>query len=143
MQKILAFLLSICFMAMTGCESVGENTQRGAVGGGLIGAAAGGVIGHQSGETGEGAAIGSAVGALGGALIGRRIDRKQSAVNSDHVSINSIIEMSQAGTADALIIDRIKDTNSKYPLTAEVIEYLRENGVSDRVINHMLDTAQE
>jgi uncharacterized protein YcfJ len=62
------FLLGNC------AQPTGPNTQRGAVTGGLLGAAAGGVIGHQSGRGLEGAAIGGAVGAGAGAVHGNARD---------------------------------------------------------------------
>jgi hypothetical protein len=66
-----AFTLSNC------AEPTGPNTQRGAVTGGLLGAAAGGIIGHQSGRGLEGAAIGGATGAGAGALYGNAQDQEQ------------------------------------------------------------------
>jgi outer membrane lipoprotein SlyB len=51
--------------------------QRGAVIGGLGGAAVGGIIGNQSGRGLEGALIGGAVGAAGGAAIGNSKDRQR------------------------------------------------------------------
>jgi uncharacterized protein YcfJ len=73
-----AYLITVsalCAFALSNCaQPTGPNTQRGAVTGGLLGAAAGGVIGHQSGRTLEGAAIGGAVGAGAGALHGNARD---------------------------------------------------------------------
>ena len=44
---------ALCFVAMLamvalGCESTGENTKKGVIGGALVGSLAGGIIGHQS-----------------------------------------------------------------------------------------------
>lgn len=55
----------------------GPNTQRGALGGGLLGAVAGGIIGHQSGNALEGAAVGGALGAGAGAVYGNSQDQNQ------------------------------------------------------------------
>ncbi len=48
--------------------------EKGALGGGAIGAGLGAIIGHEVGSTGAGIAIGSALGALSGAAIGDQID---------------------------------------------------------------------
>ena len=73
-----AYLITVsalCAFALSNCaQPTGPNTQRGAVTGGLLGAAAGGVIGHQSGRALEGAAIGGAVGAGAGAVHGNARD---------------------------------------------------------------------
>lgn len=62
--------------ALSNCADMGPNTQRGAVTGGLIGAAAGGVIGHQSGRALEGAAIGAAAGGVAGGAYGNAKDQE-------------------------------------------------------------------
>ena len=79
MKKLNLIVVSgLCAFSLTNCaEPVGPNTQRGAVTGGLIGAAAGGIIGHQSGNALEGAAIGGAAGAGAGALYGNSQDAEQ------------------------------------------------------------------
>jgi uncharacterized protein YcfJ len=79
MKKAYLIIVSAsCALALSNCaEPTGPNTQRGAVTGGLIGAAAGGIIGHQSGRGLEGAAIGGALGAGAGALHGNATDQEQ------------------------------------------------------------------
>lgn len=79
MKKLNLIVISgLCAFALTNCaEPTGPNTQRGALTGGLLGAAAGGIIGHQSGRALEGAAIGGAVGAGTGAVIGNNQDSEQ------------------------------------------------------------------
>lgn len=81
MKKLNLIVISVlCAFALSNCaEPNGPNTQRGAVTGGLIGAAAGGIIGHQSGRGLEGAAIGGAVGAGTGAVYGNAQDQEQRA----------------------------------------------------------------
>jgi uncharacterized protein YcfJ len=61
--------------SMTSCAD-GPNARRGAVIGGLGGAAVGGIIGNQSGHALEGAAIGAGAGALAGNMIGDSRDRR-------------------------------------------------------------------
>lgn len=79
MKKLsLTIVCGLCAFSLSNCaEPTGPNTQRGAVVGGLLGAAAGGVIGHQSGRGLEGAAIGGAAGAGAGALYGNAQDQEQ------------------------------------------------------------------
>ena len=74
----LTIVSGLCAFALTNCaEPTGPNTQRGAVTGALIGAAAGGIIGNQSGRALEGAAIGAAAGGGAGALYGNQQDAEQ------------------------------------------------------------------
>jgi uncharacterized protein YcfJ len=74
-HSILLLVVATSALILSNCaQPVGPNTQRGAVTGGLIGAAAGGVIGHQSGRALEGAAIGGALGAGAGAVHGNARD---------------------------------------------------------------------
>jgi outer membrane lipoprotein SlyB len=74
MKHTLLSLLAI--VSFSSCAT-GPNAQRGAVIGGLGGAAVGGIIGSQSGRGLEGAAIGGAIGAIGGNAIGNSQDRRQ------------------------------------------------------------------
>lgn len=141
-SKSLVFFLAVLIIS-AGCESMGPKTKTGAVAGGLIGATAGGIIGHQSGSGLEGAAIGAAVGAIGGGLIGSALDdrdRKAKAVNPDHITLVKIAEMGRQGVPDSVIISEIQRTRSKYDLNSEIISYLKENKVSDKVIDYMLST---
>lgn len=137
-EKGLFSLLLILVLFSTGCASMGEKTKTGAVIGGLVGAAAGGIIGHQDGRGVGGALIGGAVGAVGGGMIGNQMDKKALATNPEHITVIKIAEMAAEGIPDAVIISEIKRTKSVYNLTSEVITYLRENNVGDRVIDYML-----
>ena len=74
MKHTLLSLLTI--ISFSSCAT-GPNAQRGAVIGGLGGAAVGGIIGNQSGRGLEGALIGGALGAAGGNAIGNSKDRQQ------------------------------------------------------------------
>lgn len=141
------FLIIFLILALviTGCESMGPKTKTGAVAGGVLGAAAGGIIGYQTGHPLAGAGIGAAVGALGGALIGNAMDQKDKeamAVNPNHIPLTKIAEMASQGTPDDIIISEIDRTHSVYQLTAEIITYLKQHKVSDKVIDHMMATAK-
>jgi uncharacterized protein YcfJ len=146
MKTRMLWVLSLAVaLVIVGCESMGEKTKTGAVAGGLIGATAGGIIGHQSGHGLEGAGIGAAVGAISGVLIGNAMDqhdRAAVAVNPNHIPLTKIAEMGKQGTPDAVIIAEIDRTHSVYKLNSEIITYLKQNKVSDKVIDYMMSTAK-
>lgn len=138
--KVILFLFLAVVLICAGCETTGEKTTTGAVGGGLLGATVGGIIGHQSGHGLEGAAIGAATGAVAGGLIGNQMDKKAMAVNPNHIPLTKIAEMTSQGLPDAVIIDEIKRTKSVYDLNSELITYLKDNKASHRLIDYMLST---
>ena len=143
--KALWVLFLAVVLVIAGCESTGPKTKTGAVAGGLIGATAGGIIGHQSGHGLEGAGIGAAVGAISGALLGSSMDQKDKqamAVNPNHITLTKIAEMASQGTPNAVIIAEIDRTHSVYNLNSEIIAYLKQNKVSDKVIDYMMATGK-
>lgn len=72
-----AMLLAVSGLALNSGGAVhAQNTQRGAVLGGLGGAIAGAVIGDHNNKAGAGAAIGGAIGAIGGAVVGNARDQE-------------------------------------------------------------------
>ena len=147
-KKLLSISMVIFFAvaaAMAGCESMGENTQRGAIGGGLVGSVIGGIVGHQSGHGIEGAAIGAGVGAITGGVIGDKIDTKEAkatATSGEKMGISDVITLCKAGLSDDAVIQKIRDSGSVYNLTVEEIELLRKEGVSSIVVNFMMDTTK-
>lgn len=130
----------ILLLFVVGCASMGEKATTGTVVGGIVGAAAGGIIGHQSGHGLEGAAIGGAVGAVSGGLVGNQMDKKALANNPNHITVIKVAEMAKQGVPDDVIISELQRTKSVYQLTSEVIAYLKDNKVGDKVINYMLTT---
>ncbi len=146
-RKIGMLFLCLSFVGVIlGCESNKTRVAEGAVIGGLLGGAAGGIIGHQSGHGGEGAGIGIAAGALTGALIGSQIEKHKTnpdyaaaspGANPNQMSLQQIIDLSKQGAHEDVIIDKIHLTGSKYVLSAQDIDYLKQQGVSPKVINAM------
>ena len=147
--KIFVFLLIATSLTLTGCDSMGANTKKGAGLGGLLGAVAGGVVGHQTGHGVEGALIGGAAGALGGGMIGKGIDDSKEtdqsqttatpqSSSSARVSILKVVEMTKSGIPAEAIIDELKTTGSTYVLDTDTVKYLQDNGVDYKVINYML-----
>lgn len=145
MKKILIF--SICFGLFTACQT---KTGTGALAGGALGAGAGALIGG-----GKGALIGGAVGAIGGGLIGASLDEQDRKIMEERsprtvqrmdrgepLTINDIIKLSQGGVSDDTIIRYIDETHTKYNLSQAQIERLRNGGVSQRVVNYMINTGR-
>jgi hypothetical protein len=56
------------------------------------------------------------------------------------LSLAEIISMTKAGLWDEDIIRRIDSTSTVFRLGADDVVRLRKEGVSDRVINYMMDT---
>jgi hypothetical protein len=128
-----------------GCES---STGTGALVGAGVGVGAGALIGG-----GGGALIGGAAGAVGGAFIGyllsqeeeeslqqtspqtvRRINKEQ------QLTLKDIENLSDAGISDSKIINIIDATGSVYHLSSADVASLKNAGVSERVIDYMLQT---
>ncbi len=146
-------------LVTTGCqtpEGQPDNTATGALAGGALGAITGAIIGHQSGRGGEGAAIGGAIGALTGGLIGHSIDQEQRArlrrqapdtlvriERGQPLGLADIKAMAQAGVSDEVIISQIRATGSTYRLSAADIIELHNAGVSSKVIDYMINTANQ
>ena len=70
-----------------GCAQL-NTTQKGALGGGMLGAGAGALIGRQSGHTAGGAAIGGALGALTGGVIGNQLQQGEERSAAQQAQLN-------------------------------------------------------
>jgi len=137
----------------TGCQNTKTRAGEGTVIGGVLGAAAGGIIGHQGHHAGEGLAIGAAAGAVTGAIVGSQIDKpaqsspaqaaatqstqSAQAVNPNQITIQQIVDLAKQGINENVIIDKIRLSNSKFSLTPDDVDYLKKQGVSQRVIDVM------
>lgn len=148
MKKLYSLLTVLVFgLAVLGCETNKTRVAEGAGIGGAVGALAGGIIGHQSGSGVGGALIGGAVGAGAGALIGAQIDKPGTKAAQDtqvtqntplaQLTMQQIVDLTKGGATGDDIIAKIKATNSKYSLTQDDINFLRNQGVSQRVIEAM------
>jgi hypothetical protein len=137
---------SLLFVVLAGgCAS---HADRGAAIGGVGGAGLGALIGEASGHTGEGALIGAAVGALTGAAVGDSIDQDQARRNAEiqarmgrqlsgAVATADVIQMTQAGLSEELIATHIAANGVQQRLQAADLIALKNQGVSDRIINTM------
>jgi hypothetical protein len=140
-----------------GCETPGgypDRTATGALTGGAIGAGTGAIIGGSSGHhAGEGALIGGAIGALTGGIIGNAMDQQQRerlAQQSpqtlqrfdqwQRLTPADVKALAKAGISDEVIISQIRNSHTVFYLnTSEIIE-LRDAGVSNKVIDFMINT---
>lgn len=149
---ILAVATSV--VVLTGCQYPNGDpnyTGTGALTGGAIGAASGAVIGGRN--AGAGALIGGAIGAIAGGIIGSGMDQEQRerlqaqapqtyvrVEQGQPLGLTDIKNMSRAGVSDEVIISQIKGTHSAYHLSSADIIDLHNSGVSDRVVDFMINT---
>jgi hypothetical protein len=128
-----------------GCSSL-SHTENGALAGGAIGAGTGALIGNMTGHAGGGALIGAGVGALSGGLIGHAVDDSErksvAAAQASHpLGMVDVVQMAQSHVSDDLIISDIRSSGSVFHLSAQDTIWLKQNGVSDRVVQEMMATA--
>ena len=134
--------LCLCLLtAVTGCSGM-NNTDRGMLAGGVLGAGAGTVIGGANGKPGAGALIGAGTGALLGGLVGNaedKAERRAEAIARANppLAIADVVRLAQQHISDDIIINQIRTTGSSYNLTPYEIQYLKTQGVSDRVVMEM------
>jgi hypothetical protein len=131
-----------------GCSSL-SNTENGALAGGAIGAGTGALIGHATGHTAGGALIGAGVGALSGGLIGNAVDKSEAKTKAaiaaqapaqGPLGLTDIVQMAQQHVSDDVIITQIRTTRSVFNLSGQDTIWLKNNGVSDPVLQEMLTT---
>lgn len=141
------------FMAASGsvgCSTM-NNTEKGAVAGGAIGSGVGLLAGAATGNPRTGAAVGGLLGGGVGALAGSEKDREDQqnrevqqaqAVASvqaqqQRMGLTDVIHMAQQGHDDTVIINQIRSTGSTFQLTGSDLDFLKNNGVSARVMAEM------
>lgn len=143
MKYIIAVILPIL------SASCATNFGTGIIGGATLGASMGSLSGA------PGAIIGSAAGLIAGGLFGVALDSQERKVmerssprtvermdRGDPITINDVIKLSQAGVSDDTIISYIVDSGSTYKLSNAQIRRMQDNGVSQRVINYMIDSGR-
>ncbi len=150
----LNFTAVVLGLALTGCETP-EGTPNRAGSGALIGAGSGAAIGALAGgrHAGGAAIIGGAIGAITGGLIGSSLDEQERARlraqapqtytridQGQPLQVADVTAMSKAGIKDELIISQIRNSHSVYHLSASEIIELRDAGVSQKVIEYMINT---
>jgi uncharacterized membrane protein len=142
-RKLLSALLFAPAVFLTGCAS---NTETGALAGAGVGALTGAVIGSAVRRPGVGAAIGAGAGALTGAAIGNAEDKREARDQAQVVAasaqaqmqgLTDIAQMARKNVPEDIIINQIRTSPVIYNLSAEQIDWLRQNSVSDAVIREV------
>lgn len=159
-------LVAPLIISFVGCaELPGDRKTQGAVIGGAAGAATGAAVGGKNRVLG--AIIGGVLGAGGGYVIAAKtdkIDKKEvdaateasrraeqspataeqarnsttADLNSDgFVTMDEVVALKQAGLSEDAMIQRLQVTDQVFELTADQQNYLRQQGISDRVLNEM------
>lgn len=136
---------------MAGCQNL-DQVQNGALLGSALGAGTGAIIGHQSGHRDKGALVGALSGGVLGAMYGKTKqaeEERDAAVRYAHhveetqkadaraVTNREVIAMTQKGLSDMLIMSTIQNRGGKFDTSPNAVIYLKENGVSDNVIQAM------
>ena len=92
-----------------------------------------------------GGAIGAGVGALSGGLIGNAVDKSEQKVQAaqaqSQMGLTDVVQMTQSHISDDIIINQIRTRGTVFQLSAQDTIWLKQNGVSDRVIAEMQATA--
>jgi len=156
-MKTNALILTLAGAAvlLTGCQNpdgTQNNTGSGALIGGVFGALTGAAIGGRN-HGGQDALIGAAAGALAGGLVGNSMDREQEARlkaqapqtyakvdQGQPLSLADVKALAKAGISEDVIISQIKSSRTVFHLSAADIIELRDTGVSDKVVNYMINT---
>ena len=151
---VVRFSLSIALVAATGCQGPyyqnGQHQNRNgmALFGGLAGAGIGTALSKGNSNTGENALLGAALGALTGAAVGNTVDEveaRNQAIFQQRLgrqlagatTIDDVISLSRAGLGNDVIRTHIARHGIARPLTAQDLIVLKQNEVSDAVINAM------
>jgi len=151
----LILAMAAAAVLVTGCytpEGTPDNTGTGALMGGAIGAISGAAIGGPR-HGGEGALIGAAAGVIAGGLIGHQMDQEQQVrlraqapqtyvrvEQGQPLGIADIKAMARAGVGDDVVISQIISSHTVFHLSAADIIDLHNSGVSDRVVDFMINT---
>lgn len=135
------------YLLLFSTSSCATNTGIGVMSGGGIGASVGGIL-----AGGGGALIGSAAGILAGGLVGAGLDEQDRKIISrssprtmdridrgEPLTLNDVIKLSQNGVSDDAIISYLSNTRAPYDLSQTQIRRLQSSGVSQRVIDCMID----
>ena len=166
---ITLLIASLALAPLAGCDSLpGDKKTQGAVIGGVGGAVAGGAIAKNNRLLGAliGGALGAGGGYLIGSQLDKsdpdkhrdeakraetrardnpataddaRRARTADINNDGYVTMDEVVAMSKAGLSDDEMITRLERTGQFFELNNEQEQYLRDQGVSRRVITTMRD----
>ena len=71
-----------------------------------------------------------------------RLDGAQPAKSSARLTLEDVVKLSQSGLSEELIITKVKQNAKVFDLSAEELLDLKKAGVTDNVINYLLDPAR-
>jgi len=156
MKKLTITALIVAGLFLSGCETPSGRPYRAGTGA-LIGAGLGATVGSLSSHHHRtGAVIGALGGALAGGLIGQSMDinaaereRLQAQAPDTYqriqetapLELSDIKALAAAGVSDDVIISQIRNSRTVYHLSTADILDLKDAGVSERVIDYMINTA--
>jgi outer membrane lipoprotein SlyB len=142
-------------VVLTGCvnpDGTQNNTGSGALIGGALGAMTGAAASGRH-HGGGGALIGAAAGAVVGGLIGNSMDQEQRArlrqqapqtyarvEQGQPLSVADVKALAQSQVSDDVIISQIRNSRTVYHLSSADIIDLHNSGVSDKVVDFMINT---
>ncbi len=134
--------------ATCGCSSM-SNTGQGIAGGAVVGGFFGTLLGLAAGRPLEGAAAGAAIGGTVGGVSGaaedgrdRRVAQSVAAAQQrGYQELSEVAKMHQAGVNDAVIIQHVQTCGAIFNLTSDQIVWLKQQGISDPVIQTMQYTS--
>jgi hypothetical protein len=149
-RRNLVTVVSLLLVAtiFAGCQSP-YHSDRGALGGGLLGAGAGAIVGNAVGNPLAGAAIGAGLGTVTGAAIGQGMDEVEAknramieakmgrAVAAGSVTPGEVVAMATAGVDEQLICNHIRAHGMAAMLTSGDLISLKQQGVSPTIIEAM------
>jgi hypothetical protein len=144
-MRIKTWIIGLSLLSTVGCSSM-NNTEKGMAGGALVGTGAGALIGRGNPAAMVlGGVVGTMVGGVAGNAQDARDDRKawaqananaQAAQAQRMVTVPEVIQLSQRGTHETLIINQI-NANGCQPITSNDIIDMQGQGVSPNVIAAM------
>ncbi len=140
-----------CLVFAVGCQS-SRYADQGAALGGIAGAITGAALGDHNGNAAAGAIVGTALGVMTGAAVGEsmdaELDHRQALIEQrtgrkmlGQVTTMDVMTLAGSGISDDVIANHIRANGVAEKLTPSDIIELHENGVSEKVINTMQQTA--
>jgi hypothetical protein len=166
-SKLVAIAATGSLLLATGCRDLpGSNQQQGAAIGGLSGAAVGAAVAGSNNRL-IGALLGGALGAGGGYLIGANtdklsghdrdsakeasrkaqtspvsVDQAKTATSADinndgFVTMDEVVALKKAGLSDQQMLEKMRASGQVFELTSEQKSYLRQQGVSQNVLDEL------
>lgn len=147
--RLVGLTIVIVVGTQSGCSTMNQ-TERGVLGGGAIGAGLGTLVGAATGNPKTGAVVGGLVGAGVGGAIGNEADRQdqqraelrhaeaeQAYVDAQPNRIDEIIRLAQQGHDETVILNHMQNNRMTFSLTADDLNLLKANNVPPRVISAM------